>query len=197
MTFAVFYFCFDALFQKLNRGDERTSNSAIPQRYAKASKTLLPEVERFVHEEFDSPNHDVVVLVVSSHDRCVGIAVFLQECKVEYFVESFPACCLKEGDLKTRAGLTAVSYWGVKCTMASNATLLVDDRPFVASANSKGSLVADKLAVYENQYDFKLACQWIDNFICETVIWRVFYFCKSTFKKSFLSSPQMRSYGKV
>ena len=178
LTFAVFYFCFDSLFQKLNTNHTKQGGptSYVPQRYSKGYRKLRPDLERFVHEEFESPNHDVVALVMSTRQKCAGIAVFLQERKVEYFVESFPACCIEDIDSldeahvsKVRAGLAAAAYWGVKCTMASNVTLLVDDRKFVEEANSEGSFVAEKLSQYENQYDFKIVCQWTDNFLCDTV----------------------------
>ena len=55
-------------------------------------RKLRPDLERFAHEEFESQSHEVVAVVLSNLDKCIGIVAFLQERKVEYFVEHFPAC---------------------------------------------------------------------------------------------------------
>ncbi len=52
-----------------------------------------PSLERFIHEEFESSGHECVAAVISNGSRVAGICAFLQEMKIEFFIEDFPTCC--------------------------------------------------------------------------------------------------------
>jgi hypothetical protein len=179
LTFLLFKYLLDAMFQKLQQrgGDDssRPTRQYIPFRFSKTSEgRLRPDIQRFIHEEFDSPDHDVVTVVLSTAKSAVGISVFLQDRKVEYFSEDFPTCCVRDANYdpkvyKTRAGLAAVGLWGKTYTMAASVVLLIDDRSFVEMANVADSTVSLKLAHYEEEYDFKIECQWTDNYRCDHV----------------------------
>ena len=53
------------------------------------------ELEKFIHEEFESSRHEVIIVIASTHKRSAAVCAFLQEMKVEFFVEKFPDCCLQ------------------------------------------------------------------------------------------------------
>ena len=176
-----FKYCFDSLFQRFSASrHENQSTYYTSFRYSSTKKQRLrPDLERFVHEEFESPHHEVVVVVLSNSTKCIGIVAFLQERKVEYFSEKFQACCVQDlstSDLPShynnrRAGLAAVSVWSVKWTLASSVSFLIDDRTFVEACNNSlcDPVISDKVSQFEEKHDFHLACQWTDNFICDIV----------------------------
>jgi len=58
-------------------------------------RTPNPALERFIHEEFESSRHECVAVVAFSQARVAGICAFLQDMKVEFFLEEFPDCCIR------------------------------------------------------------------------------------------------------
>ena len=183
LIFLTFKYCFDTLFQAFNASRQNDSSSPTfytSMRYGSRSSNNGPksrfraDIERFVHEEFESPHHEVVAVVLSHPEKCIGIVAFCQERRIEYFTETFPTCCRQlqdPQDYKIRAGLAALSLWSVKWTMANSVSFLIDDRPFVEASNSgedvPSSVVKDRVEQFEQKHDFHLACQWTDNFICD------------------------------
>ena len=175
-VYIMFKYCLDSLLYKLSTSHRKENYSYQPIKVSNRKSLFKPEIERFVHEEFDSANHDVVFIVMSNQKSCVGITVFMQDRKVEYFLELFPMCCVKSSEddspniLKFRAGLVALSFWGVQFTLAEDVHMLSDNRAFVEMANSKSpSIVMEKISQFEDRYDFKLLVQWTDNYICDMV----------------------------
>ena len=76
---------------------------------------------------YDSPDHDAVLVVIRNQTKCVGLTTFLQEIRIEYFVEEFPSCCSFENlgaNLSTRAAFAALNHWGEYLTLAENLDLL-------------------------------------------------------------------------
>ena len=179
-----FFVCFNPLLKAFNtnRQNGNTGNTTYytSMRYSQnvSNRRFRPDIERFVHEQFETSQHEVVAVVLSQPHKCIGIVAFCQERRIEYFAETFPSCCkqLQEetNDHKTRAGLAALSLWSDKWTMANSVTFLIDDRAFVEGSNSSddhvagaASVVKDRVDQFEQKHDFHLACQWTDNFICD------------------------------
>ena len=132
-----------------------------------------------IGEEYESPDHDVVAVVLSTTKSCIGIATFLQERKVKYFSEKFPACCIKDIDDieargQTKTVFAALHSWGFDITRADSVNLLVDNREFSLMSREDDSLLAQKVKQYEERYVFKLTCHLIDNYICDVVSLKVF-----------------------
>ena len=182
LVWLTFWYCFDSLFQAFNtsRQNENSGNTTYytSMRYSQNPSRFRADIERFVYEEFESPHHEVVAVVLSQPHKCIGIVAFCQERKIEYFSETFPTCCKQlqdqeTNDHKTRAGLAALSLWSDKWTMANSVSFLIDDRAFVEASNSSdeavaaASVVKDRVDRFEQKHDFHLACQWTDNFICD------------------------------
>ena len=175
LTLLVFKYCLGPLLELLNRRPNENVQP-VPHRISAKKSRFRPEIERFVHEEFESSNHDVVFIAMSNLKLCIGIAVFMQERKVEYFLEKFPQCCVQsslvDSDrmLKFRSGLAALSLWGVQFTLGDRVHMLSDYRTFVEMANSNGDIIKEKITAFEDRYDFKLLCHWTDNYICDMVM---------------------------
>ena len=168
----VFKYCLGPLLELLNRRPHENVQP-VPQRISAKKSRFRPEIERFVHEEFESANHDVVFVAMSNLKLSIGIAVFMQERKVEYFLEQFPPKdSLVDSDsmLKLRSGLAALSFWGVQFTLGDRVHMLSDYRTFVEMANSNGNIIKEKITEFEDRYDFKLLCHWTDNYICDMVM---------------------------
>ena len=187
LTILVFKYCLGPLLELLNRRQDENVQP-VPHRISAKKSRFRPEIERFVHEEFESSNHDVVFVAMSNSKLCIGIAVFMQERRVEYFLEKFPQCCVMDANhenraccvqsslvdsermLKFRSGLAALSFWGVQFTLGNRVQMLSDYRLFVEMANSNGDIIKEKITAFEDRYDFKLLCHWTDNYICDMVM---------------------------
>ena len=173
LTILVFKYCLGPLLELLNRRQDENVQP-VPHRISAKKSRFRPEIERFVHEEFESSNHAVVFVAMSNLELCIGIAVFMQERRVEYFLEKFPQCCVSLVDsdrmLKFRSGLAALSFWGVQFTLGNRVQMLSDYRLFVEMANSNGDIIKEKITAFEDRYDFKLLCHWTDNYICDMVM---------------------------
>ena len=173
VTFCFFYFCFDSWLQKVqSRSPESRSNVMNYE----VTRIIESESDSFlIYDQFGSSKHDIVMAVLSNSTKCVGIAVFLQDRKVRYFSEEFPACCLldidgDEGQSSIKTAFAALHCWRDGITMAESIELIVDDKDFVLSSHDKNSLICHKLSTYEDQFDFKrFNCHWMQNYICDVV----------------------------
>ena len=88
ITFIFFKYLFDPLFGKVQRSITRDWTSKSPVfKVDHKEKGFRPEIERFIHEEYESSNHDVVAVVISTAKKCVGVAVFCQDRQIQYFHE--------------------------------------------------------------------------------------------------------------
>jgi len=80
MTYIMFKYFFDPIFGKIQRSikKEWSRSPAVAFRIGqeKSSRYNKPELERFIHEEYDSSNHDIVAVVISTANNCVGVAAF-------------------------------------------------------------------------------------------------------------------------
>ncbi len=180
VTLFVFYFCFDSFLKKRNRDrrrDEASGGYTILYNFkSSVGKTLTfaPGIERFVYEQFESALHEVVCVILSDEKKCVSIAAFLQERKVEYFSETFPPCCTRDINGKvhtarTKAAFAALYAWGTQWTLANSVVFLVDDRGFVEKADDSNDIIGEKVDHFEEKHDFKLTCHWTENYICDVV----------------------------
>jgi len=167
--FILFKYLLDGIFIKLQRkqdpSKEKRKYDRLPLKY------LSRENETMIGEEYESPDHDVVAVVISNTKCCVGIAAFLQERKIQYFSEKFPSCCHKDinenkARAETKTVFAALHRWGFDITRADSVHLLVDNREFSELSSNDDTLLAQKVRQYEERYVFKLTCHFIDNYIC-------------------------------
>ncbi len=178
----IFYFLFYKLV-KITKGSSSNLGRTVPIPYQftkrrgrrRGGQDEAAAAQRLIFEEFDSPDHDVVGVVLCDNVKSVGICLFLQERKVEYFSENLPKCCLKDandrgqGVTEARAGLAAVSLWAPQFHLANSVTFLFNDRTFVEEANTPDTVTASQVSSYEERHDFRLQTQWTDNYICDLV----------------------------
>lgn len=169
----IFFYIFDKLFQLFQKSrqhsnsNDSSSNRTMLFKSCANKKRSTEELDRFVHEEFETARHVAVASVLVKQDKCVGICAFLQDRTVEYFEETFPKCCLPDLNEcgQSRAAMAAISAWAPKWRLAEAVTLLHADRSFVQEANNDTFKL---IAPYEDKYDFKLECQWTDNYMCDS-----------------------------
>ena len=104
-----FRYCFDVLFQRFHASrHENSSTYYTSLKYTSMKKQRLrPDLERFVHEEFESPHHEVVAVVLTNYDKCIGqvshcpLMLVAARWLGKFWMAWQPRCCKK-----TRLGNT-------------------------------------------------------------------------------------------
>lgn len=173
LIFAVFYFC-----EKMQKWRVRRASwsASIPMRAPAAAATsssphgTKAETSPLVYEEFDSPQHECVVVVVENGQKIAGICAFLQELQVEYFVTPFPACCsIHPQESAFRAAVAAISHWAPKWAYAEAVNFLSTSGALVRQVNRPTTRQCRLIKQFEGLHEFPLFFQWTENFMCDFV----------------------------
>jgi len=182
----VFYLIFERLLQNRRKKRERENetgnraNGFAMRVKVKLGAELAPEarkseMERLVYEEFDSEAHEVLAISLETETTAVGICCFLSDREIEYYWETFPACCVQhiQGADHTqhtqRNMMAAVSLWAEKWTMAEAVNFLVPSGDLVRSVSKGDTRQWRAIDQYEKKHNFNFYIQWSDNFICGEV----------------------------
>ena len=96
------------------------------------------ETDEFIRgDEFRTQVQECLVVVLKNESHVVGVCAFLNDRKVEYFLERLPECCSKNApsdgvkDEYLRAVMAGVSHWAGKWCYAEAVSLLCQDRNVV------------------------------------------------------------------
>ena len=151
---------------------------------------LLHQQQNLIYDEYESFNHNCLVMIANNETKCVGICLFLLDRKVEYYVEDIPpeiqseiksSSRTKENEILSRGlktTLHGISQWSDQWCAAESVNLLLKDKDVVLKLNSdpdieEAAKTVSDLALLNG---FKIYCQWSDNFICDTVGFTIFYY---------------------
>ena len=144
---------------------------------------LLEQQQNLIYDEYESFNHNCLVMLANNDTKCVGICLFLLDRKVEYYIEDIPpdiqseitATSKTNDDEKLSRGLKSalfgISQWSDQWCAAESVNLLLKDKDVVLKLNSdpdteEAAKSVSDLALLNG---FKIYCQWSDNFLCDTV----------------------------
>jgi hypothetical protein len=161
---------------------------------------LKEEQENLIYDEYESFEHNCIVMLANNDTKCVGICIFLLDRKVEYYVEEFPEHIQQEMKLKTidtdenlvlglKCALVGISQWSDQWCAAESVNLLLKDKDIVLKLNSdpdseEVSKIVSDLALLNG---YKIYCQWSENYMCDTVGW--LFICsvnKKNYAKNFI-----------
>jgi len=147
------------------------------------SRLLHQQQQNLIYDEYESFNHNCLVMIANNETKCVGICLFLLDRKVEYYVEDIPSEIQSEIKSSSRTNedevlarglkttLHGISQWSDQWCAAESVNLLLKDKDVVLKLNSdpdieEAAKTVSDLALLNG---FKIYCQWSDNFICDTV----------------------------
>ena len=155
------------------------------------SRLLHQQQQNLIYDEYESFNHNCLVMIANNETKCVGICLFLLDRKVEYYVEDISPEIQSEIKSSSRTNeeevlsrglkttLHGISQWSDQWCAAESVNLLLKDKDVVLKLNSdpdieEAAKTVSDLALLNG---FKIYCQWSDNFICDTVSFTcLFYF---------------------
>ena len=153
-------------YTKLSDEDEDKDKEVIP---------LSEKLARDLHDEYEAFEHECLVFLGANESAVVGICMYLLDRNVEYFKQPFPAEYLNNfppensKELAKASVMSAIQKWAPKWCSAKAVHLLCNDINSVNDLNKSGTEMAAKVAQFEDDFDFKLICDWTDNYFCEIV----------------------------
>lgn len=168
----VFYLLYDRLIQYFRKHRHDNADRRNMQNYVALNTKAMrkDEVERLVYEEYDSEDHECVVVVKVTENKTVGICAYLKDLEVEYFVEELPECCARHpADSAFRCDMAAISHWGPKWMYADAVNFLSQSGELVKAVNTPKTREQRRIRQFEERFEYKMFFQWLDNFRCDSV----------------------------
>ena len=124
------------------------------------------EKQKLMYNSIRTEDHQAVIVTGHDDRRTVGVCAFLDELKIEYFVEDFMGCCVQNcNDLPMRSLMIGLLRWSEPLRGAHYVDLLCPNFDLVANSNTKETFLNERMKKYQEQFEYTLSVQYTGNFI--------------------------------